>query len=99
MRALTLFLAVILVTLASSKVSASVSRRPAADETGKTYSCRIVTGYGTAVGQGPSKLKAKEKAWEKCGDQMIDDYLARRGSIPDEVVADLTTACINKDCQ
>jgi hypothetical protein len=74
-----------------------MSRMPASD--GKVYSCRILTSAGTAFGQGASKLKAKEQAWEACGDKMIDQYIALRGTIPEDVIGDLTTACVNKECQ
>ncbi len=96
MRALTLVLAALIVTLAGTKVSAAVQRAPAAEN--KTYSCRIVSGYGTAIGHGPSKLKAKENAREICGDKLIDQYLAQRGSIPENAIGDLTTACVNLEC-
>lgn len=97
MRALTVFLGILLVTLATTKVSAAVQRAPAAET--KSYSCRIISGYGTAIGTGSTKLKAKENAREICGDKMIDGYIAQRGSIPDEVIGDLTTACVNLECQ
>lgn len=97
MRTLTISLSVILATLATTKVSAVPLRAPASE--GKSYSCRIVTGYGTAIGRGKTKLKAKEVAREICGEKIIDSYIAQRGSIPDEVIGDLTTACINEECQ
>lgn len=97
MRVLTMVLSVILVTLATSKVTAMPLRGPASE--GKKFSCRIVTGYGTAIGRGESKLQAKEVAREICGEKMIDSYIAQRGSIPDEVIGDLTTVCINKECE
>ena len=106
MRALTLFLGVLLMTLATSKVSASTAclsatpMRSLASEGGPTkFSCRIITGYGTAIGRGDTKLQAKEVAREICGEKMIDGYIAQRGSIPDEVIGDLTTACINEECK
>lgn len=98
MRALAMILSVVLMTLMTAKVSAAPMRMPAS-EGGTKYSCRIVTGYGTAIGRGETKLKAKEVAREICGEKMIDGYIAQRGSIPDEVVGDLTTACINEECQ
>lgn len=98
MRALTVLLGILLMTLAGTEVSAMpVKRGPAAESTAQ--SCRIITGYGTAIGTGSTKLKAKENAREICGDKMIDGYIAQRGSIPEEVVGDLTTACINLECQ
>ncbi len=97
MRALTLSLGILLVTLSGTKVSAAIQRSPAAES--KSYSCRIITGYGTAIGTGASKLKAKEAAREICGDKMIDGYIAQRGTIPDDVIGELTTACVNLECQ
>lgn len=97
MRALTLVIGALLMTLAGTKVSAATLRAPAAE--GKSYSCRIITGYGTAIGTGPSKLKAKENAREICGEKMIDQYLAQRGDIPEDAIGDLTTACVNLECQ
>ena len=103
MRALSLFLGVLLMTLATPKVSAATQclsvqpTRAPASENG--YSCRIITAEGTAIGRGDTKLKAKEVAREICGDKLIDGYIAQRGSIPDDVIGDLTTACINKECQ
>ena len=97
MRALTLSLGILLATLATTEVSAAPHRGPAAE--GKTYSCRIISGYGTAIGTGSTKLKAKENAREICGDKMIDGYIAQRGDIPDDVIGDLTTACVNLECQ
>jgi len=91
-------LSVILMTLATSKVTAMPMRGPAS-EGGAKHSCRIVTGYGTAIGRGETKLKAKEVAREICGEKMIDSYIAQRGSIPDEVIGDLTTVCVNKECE
>lgn len=63
------------------------------------HTCRIVTGYGTAIGKGSTHLAAKEKAREVCGTAMIDDYLARRGNISADVVDDLALACVNLECQ
>lgn len=99
MRVLTLVLSVILVTLASTKVTAMPTphRGPASE--GKSFSCRIATGYGTAIGRGQSKIQAKEVAREICGEKIIDGYIAQRGSIPDEVIGDLTTVCVNKECE
>ncbi len=99
MRALTLSLGVLLMTLATSKVSASPMRMPASESGPSQFSCRIITGYGTAIGRGETKLKAKEVAREICGEKMIDGYIAQRGTIPDEVIGDLTTACINEECK
>lgn len=103
MRALSLLIATLILTLATTEVSASVCRKLASERepsaSSGRFSCRILTGYGTAIGYGSSKAAAREKAWEVCGDKMIDAYIAQRGSIPEEVIGDLTTACINKECQ
>lgn len=98
MRALTLILSVVIMALVTTKVTAAPMRSPASEGPAK-FSCRIVTGYGTAIGRGETKLKAKETAREICGEKMIDGYIAQRGSIPDEVVGDLSTACVNEECQ
>lgn len=99
MRALTITLGILLATLATTKVSALslISRSPAAEK--QSYSCRIISGYGTAIGHGATKSIARENAREICGEKLIDGYLAQRGSIPDEVIGDLTTACVNLECQ
>lgn len=79
----------------------SSDRSPASQqERGPTalHTCRIVTGYGTAIGRGSSKLAAKENAREICGTQLIDDYFARRGKIDPDVKDDLVLACVNKEC-
>lgn len=100
MRALALSLSVLLITLATTEVSALACRGPASSEPAKkVYSCRIITGYATGFGQSTSKAQAKEMAMEDCGTKVIDGYIAQRGSIPDDVVADLTTMCINQECQ
>lgn len=93
MRALIL----IAMTLASATVSAAAPTRDVAAR--GSFSCRIVTGYGTAIGKGSSKLQAKENAREICGSKMIDDYFARRGNIDPDVVDDLALACVNLECQ
>lgn len=101
MRALTLSLSVLLLTLATTKVSAApICRGPASEDAPKKdYSCRIITGYATGFGHGASKLKAKEMAMEDCGTKVIDGYIAQRGSISEDVIGDLTTMCINQECQ
>ncbi len=77
----------------------SVNHRKPASEGQSSYTCRIVTGYGTSIGRGETPLKAQEQAWETCGQQMIDQYMAQRGDIPEDVIDDLTTACVNLKCQ
>lgn len=99
MRGFTLFLSVLLLTLIATEVSAkehSPDREPAKSA---LHTCRIVTGYGTAIGKGSTKLAAKEAAREMCGTKLIDDYFARRGRIEDDVVDDLALACVNLECQ
>jgi hypothetical protein len=83
MRILTMLLGALLMTLAATEVSA-------------TETCRIETGYGTAIGTGPTKLKAKEAARLECGSKLIDMYQAQRGKI--DPSADLELACINLEC-
>lgn len=103
MRALTIVLGVILATLAATQVSAApmcLAGRGLASEDGKVYSCRILASGGPFFGQSAtSKTQAKEIAREKCGNKQIDEYLDARGSIPDEVIGELSTACINKECE
>lgn len=91
MRALALTISVILVTLISTQVSAQ--------EASSNVSCRIITGYGTAVGYGANKSIARENARELCGTKIIDGYFASRGSIDDSQVDDLALACVNLECQ
>jgi len=92
MRILTLILSAILVTLISSQVSAAT---PPAHKS----VCKIVTGYGTAFGTGDSPAKALENARLSCGSAMIDQYLAQRQQIPDDVKEDLALACVNLNCE
>lgn len=93
MRTLTLIIGAILVTLMATKVSAQ-------EPTGKhQVSCKIVTGYGTAIAYGKTKLEAKENARLKCGTSMIDQYFASRREIPEDVKDDLALACVNLECQ
>lgn len=87
MRALTLILSALIVTLISTQVSA------------KEANCKIVTGYGTVIGRGPTLTKARENARLACGSAMIDQYTAQRGNIPDDVKDDLVLACVNLECQ
>jgi hypothetical protein len=99
MRALTWILGVIIVTLIATQVSATEMAASRAPASGVRHSCKIVTGYGTAIGYGQSDLAAKEAARELCGTKIIDDYMARRGHIEDSVVDDLALACVNLECQ
>ncbi len=97
MRIFSLALGVILMTLIATEVSAA----PAAPERqpSNAHTCKIVTGYGTAIGKGSSKLAAKQAAREICGSKLIDDYLARRGRIEDAAIDDLALACVNLECE
>jgi len=65
----------------------------------KIHTCRIVTGWGTAIGTGSTPLKAKEKAREVCGEKMIDQYYAQRRQIAAEAEDDLILACVNQECE
>lgn len=93
MRTLTLLISAILLILITTKVSAKEATP------GKMETCKIVTGYGTAIGRGHTKLEAKEQARLTCGTAMIDQYLATRQNIPDDVKDDLALACVNLECQ
>lgn len=81
---------------ASSSV-ADENRQPA--HSPSSYTCRIVTGYGTAIGRGTTALQAKENAREICGSKIIDQYYAQRGQINADVEDDLALACVNLECQ
>lgn len=97
MRIFSMILAVVLMTLIATDVlAAPAPREPSAS--GK-YTCKIVTGYGTAIGQGSTALEAKAVARETCGTNMIDDYLARRGRIDPSAIDDLALACVNLECE
>ena len=94
MRILTLVLGALIVTLMATQVSAKESREPSAFKT-----CKIVTGYGTAIGKGRSLNEARENARLKCGTSMVDQYFAQRQAISEDVKDDLALACVNLDCQ
>ena len=94
MRIFSLIVAALLMTLIATEVSAAPERVPSS-----SYTCKIVTGYGTAIGSGRSKLAAKEAARELCGTKLIDDYLARRGRIDKDAEEDLALACVNLECE
>jgi hypothetical protein len=94
MRTFTMILSAILLTLATVKVSAS----PAPNK-GEMQTCKIVTGYGTAIGKGKDHNKALENARLECGTRLIDQYFAQRRDIPEETKDDLALACVNLDCQ
>lgn len=89
-----------LTTIISAFLLILMSTQVAAGEKGsgsKAYTCRLVTGYGTAIGQGRSANEAEENARMICGTKIIDDYYARRGNIDSN--ADLELACINLKCE
>jgi hypothetical protein len=88
MRILALVLSAILVALISTRVLAA-----------QDQSCKLVTGYGTAIAKGKTKLEAKEKARLLCGTKLIEDYFARRREIAENVKDDLALACVNLECQ
>lgn len=96
MRSLTLLISAVILTLIATEVSASQEpgRQPS-----RVYSCRLLTGYGSAVGRGSTQLAAKENARELCGSKLIDQYVAQRGSIPADVEDDLVLSCVNLECQ
>jgi len=98
MRGLVVLLSVfVLIGLTANE--STTKRGPASErEPSASHTCKIVTGYGTAIGRGSSKLKAKENAREICGSKLIDDYFARRGRIDPEVEDDLILACVNIEC-
>jgi hypothetical protein len=89
MRTLSLFISALILTFMATEVSAAPS----------TYTCRIQTGYGTAIGSGSTPLAAKQAARETCGSKIIDQYFAQRGRIPADVEDDLVLACVNLECQ
>lgn len=97
MRTFTMILSAILITLISMRVSAKESAP--AKTSNKMETCKLVTGYGTAIGRGPSHAKALEEARLICGSKMIDQYFAQRRSISDDAKDDLALACINLECQ
>lgn len=93
MRTVTLIISAILITLIATRVSAKEVTG------GSRESCKIVTGYGTAIGFGKTKLEAKENARLKCGTSMIDQYYASRRNVAADVADDLALACVNLECQ
>lgn len=97
MRGIALFVAVLTLSMVLGERTVS-TRGPASERepTSSSFTCKLVTGYGTAIGRGSSKTKAKEAAMEACGTAMINDYYARRGKIDPE--AELELACINLEC-
>ncbi len=97
MRTFTIVLGALLVTLMSTQVSAMENRHP--ESVNKMQTCKIVTGYGTAIGRGKTLSAAREEARLSCGTHMIDQYVAQRREIPDDVKDDLALACVNLDCQ
>lgn len=89
MRYLALILSALIVTLITTEVSAA-----------SAFTCKIATGYGTAIGRGTTQLAAKQAAREECGSKIIDQYFAQRGRIPaGEAEDDLVLSCVNLECQ
>ncbi len=99
MRILTMILGALLVTLIATQVSASPSREDVREPSSALQTCKIVTGYGTAIGRGKTLSSAREAARLTCGTAMIDQYFAQRQNISDDVKDDLALACVNLDCQ
>lgn len=98
MRTLTFVLGALIVTLMSVQVSASTPP-PSREPSRAMQTCKIVTGYGTAIGKGPTLSAAREEARLTCGTHMIDQYFAQRRDIPESAKDDLALACVNLDCQ
>lgn len=89
-----------LTTITSAVLLILISTQVSAGEFGgstKSHTCRLETGYGTAIGKGRTASEAEENARLICGTKIIDDYYARRGNIDSN--ADLELACINLKCQ
>ena len=94
-----MILSAILMTLISVKVSAKEAAVAKRAEKSSVETCRIVTGYGTAIGRGNTRSQALEEARMVCGTRMIDQYFAQRREIADDVKDDLALACVNLECQ
>ena len=92
MRLITWTLSVLCVLLSSVQVSAATPKNG-------LQTCKIVTGYGTAIAKAATLKEAREEARLKCGTELINDYFARRQDIPDSKKDDLALACINLECQ
>lgn len=90
MRVLTVIISAMLMILISTQASAQEGK----------FSCRIITADGsTAIGySSKSKAEALENARFTCGDKMIDQYIATRGSISPSVQDDIIDSCVNKTC-
>ena len=109
MRTLSLILGALILTLIATEVTAmpagvKLVRKPAQVTEGtrgpaRIFSCKVSSGYVTAIGKGSSQLAAKEAARELCGSKMIDLHIERRGKIADDLVDDLALACVNLECQ
>jgi hypothetical protein len=95
MRTFTMIISAILITLISVKVSA----KEVATAKGGMETCKIVTGYGTAIGRGKTHAQAQEEARLICGSKLIDQYFAQRREIADDTKDDLALACVNLECQ
>jgi hypothetical protein len=61
--------------------------------------CKISNGYVTALGQGATKLEAKENARLLCGEKLIDQQFAQRRGIAADMTDELALACINLECE
>lgn len=96
MRALTIFLGSLILTLIVTRVAAKEVRRPAA---ARTYSCKVVKGHVTALGHGPSPQAAKDDARTACGAKLINQRFAQGGEINHDAEDELALACVNLECQ
>ncbi len=94
MRTFSILVAAVLLILIASRATAATNVAPKRNAT-----CRIVTGYGTAIGHGATMREAKEQARLNCGTQLIDQYFAQRRSVAADVEDDLALACVNLECQ
>jgi hypothetical protein len=95
MRALTITFSALILILITTEVTAMESGRQPA----RSYSCKLITGYGTAIGRGSSQAAARDAARELCGSKMIDQYYASRGHISDDAADEIITSCVNRDCE
>jgi hypothetical protein len=114
MRILTLILCAVLVTLITTRVSAATTKADNSSKTrakmeleaetqvkpvkGGMETCKIVTGYGTAIGKGKTRNEARENARLQCGTSLIDQYFSQRREISDSAKDDLALACVNLEC-
>jgi hypothetical protein len=99
MRATTWFIILVVFTLIVTQVKAN-----AAGLNSNLQSCRLIAIGGTSspttiIGYGQNKTIALANARENCGAKVIDAYLQNHEAIPDDMIEDITTSCINLECQ